>query len=174
MRTLSLPHSPLILAALITAVSFQPLLAQSISVVDPSTGETVELSEVDFEALSEEERADIRDQLKEQGVQPRGGDRNALDISEVEVVDPSTGETVALGGYRPLKLESRRSAEHRRSTGRTRGPSRVAAGVTMQAEIRIPAPRRLTLAKGAAVAKVVAVTAVGTVLAGNIKPPRTG
>lgn len=70
MRTLLLPHNPLILAALVTAVSFQPLLAKSISVVDPSTGETVELSEVNFEALSEEERAEIRDQLKEQESSP--------------------------------------------------------------------------------------------------------
>lgn len=124
MHTLSLPHSPLILAALITAVSFQPLLAQSISVVDPSTGETVELSEVDFEALSKEERADIRDQLKEQGVQPRGGDWNAVDISEVEVVDPSTGETVALGDIDHSSL----SPEDRRNIGDQLAEQGVSAG----------------------------------------------
>ncbi|WP_170400728.1 hypothetical protein [Ruegeria arenilitoris] len=124
MRTLLLPHSPLILAALITAVSFQPLLAKSISVVDPSTGETVELSEVDFEALSEEERADIRDQLKEQGVQPRGRDRNAIDISEVEVVDPSSGETVALGDIDHSSL----SPEDRRNIGDQLAEQGIPAG----------------------------------------------
>jgi len=65
-------------------------------VVDPTTGETVELSEVDFDALSEEERANIREQLAEQGIRPLGRDQDRINISEIEVVHPTTGETVAL------------------------------------------------------------------------------
>ncbi|WP_170560065.1 hypothetical protein [Ruegeria atlantica] len=113
MRTLSFPHSPLILATLITAVSFQPLDAKSISVIDPSTGENIELSELDFASLTEEERVEIRDQLEEMGVRPRGQGRNAIDMSEVEVVDPTTGATVALGDIDPSTL----SPEDRRNIG---------------------------------------------------------
>ena len=82
------------IAAMITATSMTPLLAaEDVEVVDPTTGETVALSEIDVSALSEEDRQNIGDQLAELGVSPRG----RPDLSDVEVVDPTTGETVALG-----------------------------------------------------------------------------
>ena len=94
MTFFSLSRRPLMIAAMITATSMTPLLAaEDVEVVDPTTGETVALSEIDISALSEEDRQNIGDQLAELGVSPRG----RPDLSDVEVVDPTTGETVALG-----------------------------------------------------------------------------
>lgn len=93
MRTLSLPYSPVILAALIGVACFTPEFVNEPEVVDPTTGETVAISQIDIDALSDEDRADIGDQLAEQGISPRG--RGRADLSEVEVVDPATGETSA-------------------------------------------------------------------------------
>lgn len=94
MTFLSLTRRPLMIAAMITAASMTPLMAaEDIEVIDPTTNETVALSEIDISALSDEDRQNIGDQLAALGVSPRG----RPDISDVEVVDPTTGETVALG-----------------------------------------------------------------------------
>ncbi|MEO9897637.1 MAG: hypothetical protein ABJF05_14785 [Paracoccaceae bacterium] len=94
MRTLSLTYNPVILAALIGVAAYSSAFADEPEVVDPTTGETIAISEIDFDTLSDDDRADIGDQLAEQGISPRGGSRT--DLSEVEVVDPTTGETVSL------------------------------------------------------------------------------
>lgn len=97
MRTLSFPHSPLVLAALITVASFSLSFADEAEVVDPTTGETVAISEVDFDALTDDQRANVVHQLAEQGISQRGRGQARADLSEVEVTDPATGETVSLG-----------------------------------------------------------------------------
>lgn len=97
MSTLSFPYSPVMLAALIGIVSFSPVFAEEPDVVDPTTGETVAISEIDIDALSDEDRANIGDQLAELGIRPGGRDQGRVDLSEVEVIDPTTGETVAFG-----------------------------------------------------------------------------
>jgi hypothetical protein len=97
MRTFSFPYSPMILAALITAASISHAFADEVEVVDPTTGLNVAISEIDFDALTEDQRADIGDQLADQGINPRGHGPVPADLSEVEVTDPTTGETVTLG-----------------------------------------------------------------------------
>ena len=79
MRTLSLSYSPLILASLITVASFTPSFADKVEVVDPTTGETVALGDIDRASLSEDDRKDIGDQLAERGIEAgrhggRGGE----------------------------------------------------------------------------------------------------
>ncbi|WP_298922630.1 hypothetical protein [uncultured Roseobacter sp.] len=94
MRTLSFPYSPVILATFIGFATFAPVFADEPEVVDPTTGEIVAISVIDFDALSEGDRINIGDQLAEQGITLRG--RGRVDLSEIEVVVPTTGETVSL------------------------------------------------------------------------------
>ena len=89
------------LSAAACVVGFSVSAAYAVDVVDPISGETVEISEVDFTALSRSEVRDIYDQLEEQGY-TRDEARDVVreeqgaDFGALEVTDPTTGETVTL------------------------------------------------------------------------------
>ncbi|MEP5761072.1 MAG: hypothetical protein ABJ327_17505 [Litoreibacter sp.] len=67
-----------------------------VNVVDPTSGETVALSDIDVASLNDEDRRSIGDQLAEQGVNPDRADTHEEELADVNVVDPTSGETVSL------------------------------------------------------------------------------
>ena len=96
------PRTPLILLALTAGISLQfTTLSNAQEVVDPSTGNTVDLTEIDFTTLTRSDARDIISQLQDQGL-TRGEAREAVrderraDIGALEVTDPTTGETTTL------------------------------------------------------------------------------
>ncbi|SLN42744.1 hypothetical protein TRL7639_02206 [Falsiruegeria litorea R37] len=60
-------------AAVLLATSLSSFASEPPTVVDPTSGETVSITEIDIASLSEEDRQNIGDQLAEQGIAPRGG-----------------------------------------------------------------------------------------------------
>jgi hypothetical protein len=84
-----------------------------VEVVDPTSGETVALSDIDVSSLSDEDRQSIGDQLAEQGVNPSRAPSDDEEKADVDVVDPTSGETVSLADVDVSNL----SDEDRRSIG---------------------------------------------------------
>ncbi|MEP5762650.1 MAG: hypothetical protein ABJ327_25690 [Litoreibacter sp.] len=70
--------------------------ADEVLVVDPTSGETISLSDVDVSSLSYEDRRSIGDQLAELGAAPSRGGLSREEIADVDVTDPTSGETVSL------------------------------------------------------------------------------
>ena len=60
-------------AAALLATTLSSFASEPPTVVDPTTGETVSITDIDISSLSEEDRQNIGDQLAEQGIAPRGG-----------------------------------------------------------------------------------------------------
>lgn len=93
---------PLFIAAALTLFMMQPALAADVQIIDPSTGLTTEISDVNFRALTEEQRNDVRAQLLAQGLQiredrpERGARLTQEERAAISVTDPVSGDTVAL------------------------------------------------------------------------------
>lgn len=81
-------------AAAFMATALTALASEPPTVVDPTTGETVSITDIDIASLSEEDRQNIGDQLADQGIATRGG--RAPQGEPPSVVDPTTGETVSI------------------------------------------------------------------------------
>lgn len=60
-------------AATLLATSLSAFASEPPTVVDPTTGETVSITDIDISGLSEEDRQNIGDQLADLGIAPRGG-----------------------------------------------------------------------------------------------------
>lgn len=76
-----------------TAVSGS-VFAQAPEVIDPSTGDTVLISEIDIQSLNDAERRNLGAQLLSfLGVELGGRPDGAREVPNVEVVNPATGET---------------------------------------------------------------------------------
>ncbi|WP_164659096.1 hypothetical protein [Tropicibacter sp. Alg240-R139] len=60
-------------AAAFLATSLSAFASEPPTVVDPTSGETVSITDIDISSLSEEDRQNIGDQLADLGIAPRGG-----------------------------------------------------------------------------------------------------
>jgi hypothetical protein len=88
MNALTFPYSLLLLTVVVSIAAIEPLLADEAEVVSPITGETVAISEIDFNALTNEQRAEVGDQLAELGINPgnhgRGRGADASEAGKTE------------------------------------------------------------------------------------------
>lgn len=99
MQTSKILIKNLSVAALVAGLSVTA--AYAVDVVDPVSGDTVEISTLDFTTLSRSDIRDIRDQLTELGytddeAKEAIGTEVSADFGVLEVTDPETGETVTL------------------------------------------------------------------------------
>lgn len=99
MQTSKFLMTNLSVAALVAGLSVTA--AYAVDVVDPVSGDTVEISTLDFTTLSRSDIRDIRDQLEELGytddeAKEAIGTEISADFGALVVTDPETGETVTL------------------------------------------------------------------------------